>query len=951
MQTIFDNTVNIISMSNNGLLVHSTCLYPFYSPDNTMVGFWVQDYDYTNDIYLSTYHLYIKDLYTNSLTKVDIGNGSNPLIENTSSNRFIYGAHFSPDSYQILFLTTSTNLIFSDTDLYSKPVSNDHRWYYYDIFRNTYNRVMYNGASYGNLPDYHEALWIDNRNIAVVSYSNNLNDNGTLYAIPSHLEVFSSNLDSNEIFCLSADPINDIFFTTSSMNISVSADRVSFYNISLGYCIKELSTEILTRVQDLPGISSLGIVTADVFSWDSTGDKFLFRIATGNSILTDTNNAVDDFVYKLSTDTIYAINESTYGFVYGSGYSTNALFSPSGNSVAFLSNSNNIDPSGTNNVVNLYVKDLFTGILTKVSGVNSTDATDVLGYNWLTENILVYTSYSQDLQYENNNNLDWFTRDINDSYSKRINYGKYNDSLSTYELMFSINNESVKNIRRETFNIDGNTILFSAILNSFDNTSFITPSYDMYNIFSKVFKNKEVQYPDSELLKPNDSIKSTIKNPTTADIARIDDIYHNSEGEGFPPDYLTSPEFSIIGSNYVERVNSIRYRNDISSDIKWMSIKYPNLPYDAPSSIKIGAGIFKATPTLLDDVYDIKMNNATTTINPVIGILTTYTVRPQNDIVLVTAGTDQQRVCEPMIFLEATVQGNSTFGHTAQWELISGDPIDIIVLSFTTAYYDTDGSDRDRVFRYWIDKDKFNQQYQDITVYATPTSIYKSPPKVSADINLPNYSELTIDTYSPFTNFDFTIPFNSKGGDSYSLDINWDLPKIYKLNDETANHYKSLFKSSGVEVHNGSNWQSIGPEALFNEVREAVELSSYDLIRFSSTYYNFGQDTTVTYYSLPEYILPSLLANTVFSPILPSSSSNTDYTLMPIIYDVNNNNYEDTLSNISMLPSVNGADVTIIPLIYDVTGYVADDTLYNTYTASATNSFTLTLFNGDIIGG
>lgn len=914
MQTIFANTVNIISMSNNGLLVHSTCLYPFYSPDNTMVGFWVQDYDYTNDIYLSTYHLYIKDLYTNSLTKVDIGNGSNPLIENTSSNRFIYGAHFSPDSSQILFLTTSTNLIFSDTDLYSKPVSNDHRWYYYNIFLNTYNRVMYNrdmynGASYGNLPDYHEALWIDDRNIAVVSYSNNLNDNGTLYAIPSHLEVFSSNLDSNAIFCLSADPINDIFFTTSSMNISVSADRVSFYNISLGYCIKELSTEILTRVQDLPGISSLGIVTADVFSWDSTGDKFLFRIATGNSILTDTNNAVDDFVYKLSTDTIYAINESTYGFVYGSGYSTNALFSPSGNSVAFLSNSNNIDPSGTNNVVNLYVKDLFTGILTKVSGASlmfPVESTDVLGYNWLTENILVYTSYSQDLYNENDDNLDWFTRDINDSYSNGISYG-----------MFSINNESVKNIRRETFNIDGDTILFSAILNSFD-TSFITPSYDKYNIFSKVFKDKEVQYPDSELLKPNDSIMSTIKNLTTADIARIDDIYRNSDG--YPPNYLTSPEFSIIGSNYVERVNSIRYRNDISSDIKWMSIKYPNLPYDAPSSIKIGAGIFKATPTLLDDVYDIKMNNATTTINPVIGILTTYTVRPQNDIVLVTAGTDQQRVCEPMIFLEATVQGNSTFGHTAQWELISGDPIDIIVLSFTTAYYDTDSTNRDRVFRYWIDKDKFNQQYQDITVYATPTSIYKSPPKVSADINLPNYNELTIDTYSPFTDFDFTIPFNSEGGEPYSLDITWDLPKIYKLNDETANHYKSLFKSSGAEVHNGSNWQSLGPEALFNEVREAVELSNYDLIRFSSTYYNFGQDTTVTYYSLPEYLLPPLLANTVFSPILPSSSSNTDYTLLPIIYD-------------------------------DVTGNAQEDTLYNTYTASATNSFTLTLYNGDIIGG
>lgn len=948
MQTILDNTVNIISMSNDGLLVHSTCLYPFYSPDNTMVGFWVQDYDYTNDIYLSTYHLYIKNLNTNSLTKVDIGNGTNPLIENTSSNRFIYGAHFSPDSTQILFLSTSTNLIFNDTDLYSRPVSNDHRWYYYDIFLNVYKRVMYNGA-YGNLPDYHEALWIDNRNIAVVSYSNNLNDNGTLYAIPSHLEVFSSNLDSNAIFCLSADPLNDIFFTTSSMNISVSANRVSFYNISLGYCIKELSTEILTRVQDLPGISSLGIVTSDIFSWDPNGDKFLFRIATGNSILTDINNVIDDFVYDLTTDTIYAINENSDGTVYGSGYSTNALFSPSGNSVAFLSNSSNIDPSSTNEIVNLYVKELSTGILTRISKSvsNGNILSDVLGYNWLTETKLVFTSYSKELINDDTNNiLDWFIRDYNSDNGSvyRINYSPSNN------LIFSINNESLQNIRRETFNISGDTILFSAILNSFDNTNFITPSYDKYNIFSKVFVDKDIPYPELGILtvSPNDSIKATVKNLTTADIWRIDDIY--TTGDGYPPIALTYPTFGIIGSQYVERVNSIRYRNDISSDIKWMSVKYPNLPYDAPSGIKIGAGIFKATPTLLDDVIDIKMNSATTTTNPVIGILTTYTTRPQNDIVLITSGTDQQRVCEPMIFLEATIQGNSTFGHAAQWELVSGDPINIITLSFTSAYYVTDGSSRDRVFRYWIDKDKFNQQYQDITVYATPTSTYKNIFKISADINLPYYSELTIDTYSPFTNFDFTIPFNSEGSYASVININWQLPKIYRLTDETATFYKALYKSSNLEIHNGSDWISVS-DALKNEIREYNNVNAYSLIRFGSTYYNYGQDTSLTYYSLPEYVSPQILANTVLSPILPSSGSNVNYSLTPIIYDVNNNNYEDTLSNISMLPTVNVADVTIIPIVYDVTGNAQEDTLYNTYTASATNSFTLTLYNGDIIGG
>ena len=133
MQPILDNTVNIISISKNGLLVHSTCLYPFYSPDNTKVGFWVQDYDYSTDIYFDTYHLYIKDLITDELTLVDTGNGNNPLVNNTSANRIIYGALFSPDSTKILFYSTSTNLIPADTALAANAPNTSGRWFIYDL--------------------------------------------------------------------------------------------------------------------------------------------------------------------------------------------------------------------------------------------------------------------------------------------------------------------------------------------------------------------------------------------------------------------------------------------------------------------------------------------------------------------------------------------------------------------------------------------------------------------------------------------------------------------------------------------------------------------------------------------------------------------------------------------------------------------------------------------------
>lgn len=175
---------------------------------------------------------------------------------------------------------------------------------------------------------------------------------------------------------------------------------------------------------------------------------------------------------------------------------------------------------------------------------------------------------------------------------------------------------------------------------------------------------------------------------------------------------------SISVSQDVEPENTLLYRN-INSDIRWMSIKYPNLPINT-TNFSVGLGILQGSDTIIEDIYGVK-DGYLTPENPVIGVLSKINITPKNDVVLVTAGDDQQQVCASTIYLSASIIGNVT-GHTFLWEQISGSAITLIQNSTTTAYYIVDINPTDKVFRFWIDKGKYNEQYQDITVYSTPSS-------------------------------------------------------------------------------------------------------------------------------------------------------------------------------------------------------------------------------------
>lgn len=122
-----------------------------------------------------------------------------------------------------------------------------------------------------------------------------------------------------------------------------------------------------------------------VFSPDGT--KLAFSSASDNLAPGDTNQAWDVFVKDLTTGAITRVSTSAVGAQADGFQSTNPVFSPDGTKVAFYSDADNLVPGDTDHMRDIFVKDLTTGATTLVgpspyNGGDGTNGGDQNGYTY-----------------------------------------------------------------------------------------------------------------------------------------------------------------------------------------------------------------------------------------------------------------------------------------------------------------------------------------------------------------------------------------------------------------------------------------------------------------------------------------------------------------------------------------------------------------------------------------
>ena len=129
--------------------------------------------------------------------------------------------------------------------------------------------------------------------------------------------------------------------------------------------VKNLVTGNIERVSlSSAGGQANGHSSDPVFSPD--GNKVMFWSEASNLVAGDTNGARDVFIKDLVTGAVERVSVSGTG-VQGNASSGNAVFSPDDNSILFLSTASNFTAGDTGGYADIFLKSLVTGVVQRIS--------------------------------------------------------------------------------------------------------------------------------------------------------------------------------------------------------------------------------------------------------------------------------------------------------------------------------------------------------------------------------------------------------------------------------------------------------------------------------------------------------------------------------------------------------------------------------------------------------
>lgn len=318
--------------------------------------------------------IFVKDLTTGATTRVNTDSSG------AQANYFYHSGlgGVSLSGSKIVFNSQASNFVTGDTndeyDVFVKDISSG------EITRVSVDAFggQANGISYAPVfsPDSSKVAFVSHASNLVIGDTNGSGDifikdlvTGAITRVSTDSSGVQGNLLSNSpVF--SPDGSKLMFVSGASNLVAGDTNTASG---AFDIFVKDLTTGLVVRVNtDANGVQANNGSQAPVFSPDGT--KVAFASMANNLVPGDTNSAQDIFVKDLITGTITRVSSDLMG-TQANSYSYSPVFSPDGSKLAFVSFASNLVQGNTNFHAHVYVKDLFTGVITRVS----TDSEGIMG--------------------------------------------------------------------------------------------------------------------------------------------------------------------------------------------------------------------------------------------------------------------------------------------------------------------------------------------------------------------------------------------------------------------------------------------------------------------------------------------------------------------------------------------------------------------------------------------
>ena len=343
---------------------------------------------------------------------------------------------FTPDGKGVVFSSLASNLVGSDTngstDLFLKTLASGAVT---RLSTTTAGGELPGGVVAGSRPvlsaDGTQLLFSGDGNAIVGGDSNASRDVFLKDLQSGQVTRVSTTATGAEANGLSQNPhfLPDgqrVLFVSDASNL-VSGDT----NAARDLFVKDLASGAVTRLSTAAdGSEANGGNTSPRLAAD--GSRLAFVSAASNLVKGDTNGFLDVYLRELDSGQVSRASLAVDGRE-PDGDSYGPALSPDGRTVAFTSKASNLVPGDTNGVADLFLKDLVTGNLSRISlsaeGLEANGSSDAALFS-PDGRFLAFTSEASNLVGGDDNGLaDLFIKELDTGLLRRLGGNGVSDSL------------------------------------------------------------------------------------------------------------------------------------------------------------------------------------------------------------------------------------------------------------------------------------------------------------------------------------------------------------------------------------------------------------------------------------------------------------------------------------------------------------------------------------------